>query len=235
MKKKNKRLSAASKEASPDVEGAAEEKKENTEPKEGCTAPGTPDADGADNQLTSKLVSAELKRERNKLRFKRLLKSTVYGLVIVAAIAALIATLVLPVIQISGDSMDPTLKNGDIVVLVKTTKLERGDLCAFYHSNKILIKRVIGLPGDEITLDGDGNVFINGYALEEPYVSERGLGECDIEFPYTVPENQYFVMGDHRESSIDSRSSVIGCVAYDVIMGKILFTVWPLESFGVPS
>ena len=113
--------------------------------------------------------------------------------------------------------------------------MKRGDLCAFSHSNKILIKRVIGLPGDEITVDDDGTVYINGYALEEPYVSEKGFGECDIEFPYTVPENEYFVMGDHRQSSIDSRSTAIGCIPYDQIMGKILFTVWPFENFGIPN
>lgn len=195
----------------------------------------TPKESVRSDVLTSELVNAELKRERNKIRFKRLLKSTIYGLVIVAAVAALIATLVLPVIQISGDSMDPTLKSGDIVLLVKTTKMKRGDLCAFSHSNKILIKRVIGLPGDVITVDDDGTVYINGYALEEPYVSEKGFGECDIEFPYTVPENEYFVMGDHRQSSIDSRSTAIGCIPYDQIMGKILFTVWPFENFGIPN
>ena len=188
-----------------------------------------------DDSISSAVVNAELKRERNRIRFKRLLKSTVYGLVIVAAVAALIATLILPVIQISGDSMDPTLKSGDIVVLVKTTKMKRGDLCAFSHSNKILIKRVIGLPGEVVTVDGDGKVYVNGYALDEPYVSEMGLGECDIEFPYTVPENEYFVLGDHRMSSIDSRSTAIGCVPYDRIMGKILFTVWPFENFGIPG
>lgn len=195
----------------------------------------TPKESVRSDVLTSELVNSELKRERNKIRFKRLLKSTIYGLVIVAAVAALIATLVLPVIQISGDSMDPTLKSGDIVLLVKTTKMKRGDLCAFSHSNKILIKRVIGLPGDVITVDDDGTVYINGYALEEPYVSEKGFGECDIEFPYTVPENEYFVMGDHRQSSIDSRSTAIGCIPYDQIMGKILFTVWPFENFGIPN
>ena len=207
---------------------------DGTEKVSDCTSD-TPQEPVRSDVLTSELVNAELKRERNKIRFKRLLKSTIYGLVIVAAVAALIATLVLPVIQISGDSMDPTLKSGDIVLLVKTTKMKRGDLCAFSHSNKILIKRVIGLPGDEITVDDDGTVYINGYALEEPYVSEKGFGECDIEFPYTVPENEYFVMGDHRQSSIDSRSTAIGCIPYDQIMGKILFTVWPFENFGIPN
>ena len=207
---------------------------DETEKVSDCTSD-TPKESVRSDVLTSELVNTELKRERNKIRFKRLLKSTIYGLVIVAAVAALIATLVLPVIQISGDSMDPTLKSGDIVLLVKTTKMKRGDLCAFSHSNKILIKRVIGLPGDVITVDDDGTVYINGYALEEPYVSEKGFGECDIEFPYTVPENEYFVMGDHRQSSIDSRSTAIGCIPYDQIMGKILFTVWPFENFGIPN
>jgi len=181
---------------------------------------------------TAEAVSAELKRERYKLRYRRLLKSTLYGLVVVAAAAALIATLILPVLQISGTSMEPTLNNGEIVVLIKSTRMERGDLCAFSYSNKILIKRVVGLPGDEIFIDTEGNLYVNGYALEEPYISEKGLGECDIEFPFTVPENEYFVMGDRRSSSIDSRSSVIGCIPYEQIVGKIVLKVWPLSHFG---
>ena len=181
---------------------------------------------------TAEAVSAELKRERYKLRYRRLLKSTLYGLVVVAAAAALIATLILPVLQISGTSMEPSLNNGEIVVLIKSTRMERGDLCAFSYSNKILIKRVVGLPGDEIFIDTEGNLYVNGYALEEPYISEKGLGECDIEFPFTVPENEYFVMGDRRSSSIDSRSSVIGCIPYEQIVGKIVLKVWPLSHFG---
>ena len=176
-------------------------------------------------------ISSELKRERNRIRYRRVLKNTLYGLIIVAAIAALIATLLLPVLQISGSSMEPNLNNGDIVALIKTTRLERGDLCGFSYSNKILIKRVIGLPGDIVTIDGDGSVFINGYVLDEPYINEKALGECDIEFPYTVPENEYFVLGDHRGSSIDSRSSVIGCIPYEQILGKIIIKVWPLSDF----
>ena len=168
---------------------------------------------------TAELVSEELKRERNKIRYRRVLKSAVYALVIVAAVAALIATLVLPVLQISGTSMEPTLKNGQIVVLVKTGNLERGDLCGFSYSNKILIKRVIGLPGDVIVIDEEGNVYVNGYALNEPYLLEKAYGECDIEYPFTVPENQYFLLGDQRSTSIHSRSSVIGCVEKDQIVG----------------
>ena len=176
-------------------------------------------------------LQKELKRERYKRRFRRLLRSTVNALVVVAAVAALIATLILPVLQIAGTSMEPSLNDGDIVLLVKTDNLKSGDLCAFYYSNKILIKRVIATPGDYIWLEPDGTVFLNGEALDEPYVSEKALGECDVEFPYQVPENNYFVMGDKRETSIDSRSSVIGCIAEDQIIGKILFKIWPLEDF----
>lgn len=178
-------------------------------------------------------IKTELKRERNKIRYRRVLKSTVYALVIVAAVAALIATLVLPVLQISGTSMEPTLNNGEIVVLVKTANLKRGDLCGFSYSNKILIKRVIGEPGDVLVIDAEGNVWVNGVQLDEPYITDKSFGECDIEFPYTVPENEYFLMGDHRETSIDSRNTVIGCVPRDQIVGKIFMKVWPLKEFSL--
>lgn len=174
-------------------------------------------------------LQKELKRERYIRRFRRLLRSTVNALIVVAAIAALIATLVLPVLQIAGTSMEPSLNDGDIVLLIKTDKLESGDLCAFYYSNKILIKRIIATPGDYIWIESDGTVFLNGEPLDEPYVSEKALGECDVEFPYQVPENSYFVMGDKRETSIDSRSSVIGCVTTDQVIGKILCKFWPLS------
>lgn len=177
------------------------------------------------------ILQKELSRERYRRRFRRILKSTVNALIVVAAIAALIATLVLPVLQIAGISMEPSLNDGDIVVLVKTDRLHTGDLCAFYYSNKILIKRIIGTPGNYLWINDDGTVYLNGSELAEPYVSEKALGECDTEFPYQVPENSYFMMGDHRETSIDSRSSVIGCIAEDQIIGKILFRVWPIRDF----
>lgn len=184
---------------------------------------------------TAQEVQGELKRERNRMRYKKLLKSIVYALIIVAAVSVLVATLVLPVLQISGTSMEPTLKNGEIVVLVKTSKPERGSLCGFYYSNKILIKRVIGLPGDVVVIDNDGNVYVNGAMLDEPYLSDKMLGECDLEFPYTVPEMTYFVLGDQRSNSVDSRSSVIGTISQDDIIGKVFFKVWPLSDFGFVS
>jgi signal peptidase I len=176
-------------------------------------------------------LKGELRRERYKRRFRRVLRKTVDALIVVAAIAAIIATLVLPVLEIAGTSMEPNLNDGDIVLLVKTEKLETGELCAFYYSNKILIKRVIATPGDYLWLEDDGTVFVNGIELEEPYLTEKALGECDITFPYQVPENAFFMMGDQRETSIDSRSSVIGCISSDHIIGKIICKFWPMSEF----
>ena len=177
------------------------------------------------------ILQTELKREQYKKRFRKLLCSTVRALIVVAALSALIATLIFPVLQIAGTSMEPTVKEGDYVLLVKSNDLETGDLCAFYFSNKILIKRVIGTPGDWISIESDGTVILNGHRLEEPYITEKSLGECDVEFPYQVPENSYFMIGDRRESSIDSRSSMIGCISDDQIVGKIICKFWPLTEF----
>ena len=168
-------------------------------------------------------------------RYLRVLRSTVYALLVVAAVAVLLATLFLPVLQVSGDSMNPTLQDKDIILLVKTSDMKTGDLCGFYWQNKLLLKRVIGLPGDVVTLDEDGVVTVNGQTLDEPYVDELALGECDIKFPYQVPENRYFVLGDHRATSIDSRSSVIGSVEKSQIVGKVFLRVWPLSSFSLMS
>ena len=177
-------------------------------------------------------LKGELRRERYKRRFRRVLRKTVDALIVVAAIAAIIATLLLPVLEIAGTSMEPNLNDGDIVLLVKTDKLETGDLCAFYYSNKILIKRVIATPGDYLWLEDDGTVFLNGTELQEPYLTEKALGECDISFPYQVPENAFFMMGDQRDTSIDSRSSVIGCILTDHIIGKIVCKFWPISEFA---
>ena len=179
---------------------------------------------------TKKQVETERKRYRRQKAYNKALGGTVYVLTIVAAVAVLIATLILPVLQIEGTSMEPTLHNGDIVLLMKTTRFERGDLCGFTWNNKLLIKRVIGVPGDWIEIDTDGTVYLNGEKLDEPYVEQKAFGECDLEFPFQVPAEQYFVIGDMRESSIDSRNTLIGCIPKDQIVGKVFFRVWPFKS-----
>jgi len=177
-------------------------------------------------------LQAELKRERYKFRFARVMKSTIYTLVVVAAFAILVATLWMPVLQIYGSSMTPTLDEGQIVLSIKSKDFRRGDLVAFYIGNKILVKRVIAGPADIVNISEDGTVRINSTDLDEPYVTEKALGECDLEFPYQVPESRYFLMGDHRETSIDSRSSAVGCIAEEQVVGKIVYCVWPLSDFG---
>lgn len=178
-------------------------------------------------------LQAELNRVRYRFRFARVLRSTVYTLVVVAAFAILVATLWMPVLQIYGSSMTPTLDEGQIVLSLKGADFEQGDLVAFYIGNKILVKRVIAKPADVVFIADDGTVSVNGVVLDEPYVSGKALGECDLEFPYQVPESRYFLMGDHREASIDSRSSAVGCIAEEQVVGKIAFRVWPLADFGV--
>ena len=179
---------------------------------------------------TKKQVETERKRYRRQKAYNKALGGTLYVLTIVAAVAVLIATLILPVLQIEGTSMAPTLVNGDIVLLTKNTSFERGELCGFSWNNKLLIKRVIGLPGDWIEMDTDGTVYRNGEKLDEPYAEQLAIGECDLEFPFQVPQEQYFVLGDMRESSIDSRSTLIGCVEKDQIVGKVFFRIWPLKT-----
>ncbi len=179
------------------------------------------------------MLKAELNRVRYRQRYRTVLKSTVYTLITVAAIAVLVATLWLPVLQIYGSSMAPTLQNGDIVFSVKTVNFQQGDVIAFYYNNKILVKRVIAGPGDWVnSIDEAGNVTVNDILLEEPYLTEKAFGDADIEFPYQVPDGKYFVMGDHRATSVDSRHNIIGCVSEEQVVGKIVFRVWPLEMFG---
>ena len=180
-------------------------------------------------------LEQELHRVRYKKRYNTVLRSTVFTLITVAAVAVLVATLWLPVLQIYGSSMTPTLQDGEIIFSVKTAQLERGDIVAFYYNNKILIKRVIGLPGDWVTLDSDGTVFVNNIPVDEPYITEKAFGETNIELPYQVPEGKYFVMGDHRATSVDSRNTAVGCVGQEQIVGKILFRIWPLEVIGIVS
>lgn len=178
-------------------------------------------------------LKAELDRVKYKRKYINVFKSTVYTLVVVAAFAVLVATLWMPVLQIYGSSMTPTIDEGQIVVSVKGKNFEQGDLVAFYIGNKLLVKRIIAGPSDYVLVDENGTVFVNGTELYEPYVSEKSFGECDIEYPYQVPDSKYFLMGDHRETSVDSRVSVVGCIPEEQIVGKIVFRVWPVSDFGI--
>jgi len=182
-------------------------------------------------------ASAQLENEINRIRHKRtyfrVLRSTVYTLVTVAAVAVLVATLWMPVLQIYGNSMAPTLSDGSIVLSLKTGEYSQGDIIAFYYNNNILVKRVIAGPGDWVNLSEDGTVFVNGAVLEEPYLQDKAFGECNLELPYQVPESRWFVMGDHRSVSVDSRHTAVGCVAEELIVGELVFCIWPMETIGV--
>lgn len=177
-------------------------------------------------------VEAELNDIKAKKKYGRALRNTVYVLIVVAAIAVLISTLVLPVLQVSGESMEPTLSDGDIIVLVKTNKYETGDLIGFYYQNKLLLKRVIATAGDYVDIDDGGAVSVNGKVLDEPYVSELSKGTCDIALPYQVPDGRIFVMGDHRNVSVDSRAKAVGCIEKEQIVGRVFFRIWPLSGIS---
>ena len=181
---------------------------------------------------TTQQLEAELARVQYHHRYNSVLRSTISILVVVAAVAVLVATLLLPVLQIYGSSMTPTVDEGDIVVSLKQSDFKQGDIVAFYYNNKILVKRLIAGPGGWVNIDEDGNVFVDDQLLEEPYLTEHALGDCNIKLPYQVPDERYFVMGDHRSTSVDSRNTVIGCVAEEQIVGRIVFRVWPLSQFG---
>ena len=181
-------------------------------------------------------TTEQIEKERNRLRYRnrynRTLKSTIAVLVVVAAAAVLIATLWMPVLQIYGNSMVPTLEDGQIVISVKTSNFQSGDIVAFYHGNKLLIKRFIAGSSDWVNIDDDGNVFVNDEKLDEPYLTEKAFGNTNIELPYQVPDQRFFLMGDNRDVSIDSRNTAVGCVAADQIVGKVVFRIWPLSEFG---
>ena len=182
-------------------------------------------------------IEAELSRSKYRARYRRVLRSTVYTLITVAAVAVLIATLLLPVLQIYSNSMSPTLTDKDIVVSVKQREFETGDVVAFYYNNKILVKRVIAQSGEWVDITPEGDVYVGKtkadmQLLDEPYVTDKALGDCNIEFPYQVPESRYFVMGDHRSVSVDSRNTAVGCVGEEQMVGKLVFRVWPLKMIG---
>ena len=188
-----------------------------------------PEEDGP----TADQISEELHKVRYRSRYLSTLRSTISTLIVVAAVAVLVATIWMPVLQIYGSSMTPTLQEGDVIVSLRGSKFEKGDLVAFYLGNKILVKRCIAGPGQWVDIDEDGNVYVDGTQLDEPYLTEKAFGDCNIDLPYQVPDNRYFCMGDHRSTSVDSRHTEIGCVSEEQIVGKIVFRIWPLSGFGM--
>ena len=178
-------------------------------------------------------LSKELKRVNYRSRFRKLLRSTIYTLIVVSAVAVLVAVLFMPVLRIYGNSMTPTLNEGEIVVSIKGADVKQGDVVAVYYGSKLLIKRCIALEHQWVDIDKDGNVYVDGELLDEPYLTEKAFGECNLELPYQVPDGCIFVMGDHRETSIDSRNTAVGCIDTEEIVGKIVFRVWPLSEFGL--
>lgn len=178
-------------------------------------------------------IEDEISRLKNKRDYIHILFNTIASLIVVAAMAVLISSFLLPVLRVTGTSMTPTLSNGTVVVCKRTTKLDRGDIVAFYYNNKVLLKRVIGLPGDYIDIKSDGTVLVNNEEIDEPYIDKKALGENDLEYPYQVPEDRFFVMGDHRSTSVDSRSKSIGCISEESVLGKVKVAIWPLDKFKI--
>ena len=181
---------------------------------------------------TTEQIEKERARLRHKSRYSRTLRSTIAILVVVAAVAVLVATLWMPVLRIYGSSMAPTLNDGQIVISLKTTDFKTGDIAAFYYGNKLLIKRYIAGASDWVYIDEDGTVSVNSIELDEPYLAEKALGQTNIDMPYQVPDNRYFLMGDNRDSSVDSRNTAVGCVSEEQIVGKVVFCIWPIDRFG---
>ena len=190
------------------------------------------DAPAEKLSVTTEELQSEIDRVAYQRKFRDTLRSTIFILITVAAAAVLIATLILPIFRIVGTSMSPTLDEGNVVLALKDKNVHQGDLVAFYYNNRVLVKRVIATSGEWVSIDADGNVYVNDQLLDEPYLKEKSLGSCDLDFPYQVPDGTVFVMGDHRDVSIDSRTKAMGCISGDEMIGKLWIRIWPLKQFG---
>ncbi len=190
------------------------------------------DANKYSEELGIKELRQELRRVKYNHKFAATLYNTIGTLLVVAAIAILVANLWLPVLQVTGTSMSPTLQEGQILVSTKGSSFKTGDVVAFYYNNKILVKRVIAMPGDWVNISDDGTVYVNDIAIDEPYLKEKAFGDCNIDLPYQVPESKIFVMGDNRGVSLDSRNTAVGCVSEEQVVGKVTFSLWPMSIFG---
>lgn len=186
-----------------------------------------------EKQLSIEQLENELQRERHKKRYGRVMRSTVYALVVVAAFAILTAVLWMPVLRIYGSSMTPTLQEGQVVIALKGSKFDHGDVVGVYYGSKLLVKRCIATAGEWVDIDAEGNVYVDNELLDEPYLTEKALGECDIKLPYQVPDHAIFVVGDHRATSVDSRSKSVGCIDEENVVGRIVLRVWPLNNIGL--
>ncbi len=181
---------------------------------------------------TVEQIEAELNKENSKKEYNRVLRSTIFVLLVVTAAAVIVAVLMFPVLEIKGDAMTTTLRNGDFIVTGKAQEYERGDIIAFYYNNTLLVKRIIAKGGDEVDIGEDGSVTVNGQPISEPYVAEKTRGDCTVTLPYSVPKDEFFVLGDNRAQSVDSRNTALGAVTQDLIVGKLLFRVWPVTAIG---
>ena len=212
---------------------ASEDKRvENKEAESGYRSIMTDDYDRYSDDLGIKELRQELRRVKYNNKFAATLFNTIGTLVVVAAAAILVANLWLPILQVTGTSMSPTLQEGQVLMASKGHDFKTGDVIAFYYNNKILVKRVIAMPGDWVNISEDGTVYVNDIAIDEPYLKEKALGDCNIELPYQVPESKIFVMGDNRRVSLDSRNTAIGCISEEQVVGRITFAIWPLSKIS---
>jgi len=177
---------------------------------------------------TAEQFGKELKRRVDEMEFRKIIISAAQTLAAFAAVAVLLSTLLLPVFSVHKNSMTPTLLDGELLIFSTVGEIKRGDIIAFHYNNQVLIKRVIATAGESVDINEDGVVYINEAPLSEPYINSQSLGECDLELPLMVPERQYFVMGDNRYISTDSRVGAIGTINSEHIVGKAILRIWPI-------